>query len=1752
MLYGSANITTILKSSMLNSGNFNFTAGTVSLEATSGTQLIQVNSGDFFNALRINSGGTITLNNSTLVKGTLTIQSGVFNPQNFTVSVQGDWSNTVGADGFVEGSGRIIFNGGNYHQYCSNETFNILEVNKTLGGAFRVNGTTVTCAQYDWTAGSIDVLGNGTFTALDLADQGIRGNYYVNTGSTINLYQDALQYVDLGGNLTFTGGGTINVYGGSGTVSQWPTYANASITMNGGILDFKDQSITINTLSGYTLTTNITGGTIRTPGDFFCNRSDFNPSGGTLEMFGTNDKILQLVAGSLSSLNINKNAANTVTLNSNITLNGGLMVSSGTLSATNKVITIADNINIYWGGVLFLGANSQLQMANAKYLYVNNGGTLKTEGTGADNVNITHSAGYYFIVVQSNGTISAKNTYFQYLNTLSMQSGSILDPYNAFYRCTFTNNSAAYSAMLTIANSQEVIIKEAKFPVVNSAYSVSKPNNAGKITFKDATGAYAGPAYENDPYNRIDWVASTPGLWTGLASSDWFNSNNWDDNNLPTSTTNVTIPAGTLNSPIIGSGDAYCYDIVLEAGTLLTQNGGNFHVYHDFNSAFGQYVMTGNSYLYFRGTDDALWTEFSQWSNPDAYTNVRVEKSSIGVVVKTADYGHITNIQRVRIIEGTFELGLTWFFNVLDSGTEAFWVENGGKIVISHSINTLDVAGNVHLASGSVLENSAGITCGKDFIAEAGSVISGFNALGMDGSGTQYIDIQSGSEISFGGLGIYKSSGVCYIKSGDLSLGYMGLYIGGGTLSCDNGPSPTATYDIYVRGNWNNDAGLSGFQASSGKVIFTNGWSSYVKGETSFNVLEMNKGTDQFIIEGTVTCSAYDWTSGSVKVLNGATFTASDLLDNAIKGSFICEEGGTINLTNSGFGPYVDLAGELHNFGGTINISGSISYWPYGGNAAVEMTGGVIDLKTCGLTISNTPTYSLNENITGGTIRTAYGFSGTRADFTPAGGTFEFYGSNNAYLSQSNGCTLYNVTINKSSKEGGKDKTSQPIIDERSGEILSDGGKANLLELSSDFYLTNNLIIQSGLFSMDNYTLNIKGDWNNLVGPDGFIEGTGRVVFSGTQPQFCSTEEFNILEIDKPMQLFYNQSNASISCQVYDWTQGGIWIAGNGNFYAADLADNGIFGEWALFGNSIELHQDFNQSAGFQGNVIISSGVFDVYGGSSTTSHWGNYADVNFTMTGGLLDFHYARIDIHEYNPPHLLAINISGGHIRAARGFSITHPVFQPSGGMCEVYGYSFSGSQSLILQNGATLNDLLIDIYLNFVRVNGDIHLQNATITSGALVTEENQSLYINESMNITGVYSHYMNFNGNTVFCNNSNLIIENFASLENTGTIKFGDNSQINVNSEGRIIFKGNVSNFGKVTSVNPSDRYGLNVNEDGYFQAFYTRFENMNSNGITINSGAILSNDYDVLTFANCEFANGTNGAYPMLTINNEQDVVIDFVNFPQNTWGGLYNVAKTNNAGSVTFRGILGNFAGEAFENDPYNRIHWLDESNQLDVKVWLEGPFNGTDMNTGLTSLPDFPLSQPYNVSPWNYSGTETLTSIPADVVDWILVEWRDEITPYQANSSTRILRQAALLKKDGSIVGIDGNSPLQFQYTILDELFVVIQHRNHLGIISNLLCSQIENTYYYDFRTDIWKANGDYMGYKELGEGKAVMVAGDGNADGNITIPDKTVSWTPNSAKKGYLSGDYNLDTQVNNKDKNDYWFLNYQGGYSSQVPH
>ena len=213
---------------------------------------------------------------------------------------------------------------------------------------------------------------------------------------------------------------------------------------------------------------------------------------------------------------------------------------------------------------------------------------------------------------------------------------------------------------------------------------------------------------------------------------------------------------------------------------------------------------------------------------------------------------------------------------------------------------------------------------------------------------------------------------------------------------------------------------------------------------------------------------------------------------------------------------------------------------------------------------------------------------------------------------------------------------------------------------------------------------------------------------------------------------------------------------------------------------------------------------------------------------------------------------------------------------------------------------------------------------------------------------------------------------------------------------------------------------------------------------------------------------------------------------------------------------------------------------------VFLQGPFSGGSMTTNLGAA--IPLSQPYNVAPFNYAGTETVASIPANVVDWILVELRSGTT-----GATKTSERACFLKNDGTVLETDGTAGVWETVAVASGYdltsYVVIRHRNHLTVMSAAGMA-MPNASAYNFTTAQAQAYGGGTPMKDL-SGAFGMFAGDATQDGFVTTDD-FANWLVklNAGASGYELTDFDLNGFVTTDDFA-IWLANLNLGASTLVP-
>ena len=179
-----------------------------------------------------------------------------------------------------------------------------------------------------------------------------------------------------------------------------------------------------------------------------------------------------------------------------------------------------------------------------------------------------------------------------------------------------------------------------------------------------------------------------------------------------------------------------------------------------------------------------------------------------------------------------------------------------------------------------------------------------------------------------------------------------------------------------------------------------------------------------------------------------------------------------------------------------------------------------------------------------------------------------------------------------------------------------------------------------------------------------------------------------------------------------------------------------------------------------------------------------------------------------------------------------------------------------------------------------------------------------------------------------------------------------------------------------------------------------------------------------------------------------------------NTWTQKAAFGGTGRDQAVGFAIGTKGYIGTGYDsNRTYDFWEYTPTSPtvQLAIKVILDGPYNSATglMNDALRTHPDFPITEPYTTIGYLHvgGGGETIPSSSVlnvtgnnAIVDWVVVELRAA-----TNSATRVATKSALLQRDGDVVSVDGNSPVQFTQAS-GNYYVAVRHRNHLGVMTAL----------------------------------------------------------------------------------------------------
>ena len=213
-------------------------------------------------------------------------------------------------------------------------------------------------------------------------------------------------------------------------------------------------------------------------------------------------------------------------------------------------------------------------------------------------------------------------------------------------------------------------------------------------------------------------------------------------------------------------------------------------------------------------------------------------------------------------------------------------------------------------------------------------------------------------------------------------------------------------------------------------------------------------------------------------------------------------------------------------------------------------------------------------------------------------------------------------------------------------------------------------------------------------------------------------------------------------------------------------------------------------------------------------------------------------------------------------------------------------------------------------------------------------------------------------------------------------------------------------------------------------------------------------------------------------------------------------------------------------------------------ARAFLQGGYNASNgmMIDSLRSLLLLPATEPYRALGFTAVNNPTIATAKAGVLDsveakgitdWVWLELRNSSNPTQV-----VANRAALIRRDGSIVDMDGYSPVFFNKVTEGNYYLAIRHRNHFGVmtaaplaLSKTSAAAIDftNPATATWGTDAQRNQNAVMMMWAGDINKDGFIKYNGSANDKVSILAKIGLANPNNILTLYDVNDLNLDGKV-----------------------
>lgn len=238
---------------------------------------------------------------------------------------------------------------------------------------------------------------------------------------------------------------------------------------------------------------NSTNGALNFNGNFSNNQAGANFGTGMVTFGGSTNTVVQ----SVEPLRFKRMRQNKATNDNHLALGCNLQVDS--------IMTMDVGVFVLGESQLTLGTTATSCKAT-----VNSGGRFSAVGSGPDAnaaVVAADATCPYGLAVNSGGAIAARYATFRWMSAygIVVNDGALVDPIDNFSYCSFDHGTIS-GPMLKVENSQVLeVLLYTNFDGT-AGQNIEKLTDAGHINVVLGYGTRWGEDYDNDPYNRVNWV----------------------------------------------------------------------------------------------------------------------------------------------------------------------------------------------------------------------------------------------------------------------------------------------------------------------------------------------------------------------------------------------------------------------------------------------------------------------------------------------------------------------------------------------------------------------------------------------------------------------------------------------------------------------------------------------------------------------------------------------------------------------------------------------------------------------------------------------------------------------------------------------------------------------------------------------------------------------------------------------------------------------------------------------------------------------------------------------------------------------------------------------------------------------------------------------------------------------------------------------------------------------------------------------